>query len=171
MNREMIQGLAQLQELFNKGKDLNLNDLVWEILGGYPLKYKELSKLVIDADDPGKVFEDFLMRELVDAHFIIQKELRANPDLQYGFNTIEGQHSPAVDDMRYYKVVRSSPDKLFFKYEREMYPSNAAIAFVIKHDLYKMPELPSFAEIKAVADAQRKIDKKQGTEQIQAKQK
>ena len=161
----MLHGLPQLQKLFTAATQFELTDLVWEILGGFPSRYELLNTHVFRAEDLKKGFEEFLMKELRTARTHVRNERRSDDGLIHVFDKIKAKDTAHAADLE--EIKRPTPDKLLFKDGHTIYPANAAIAFVIKHDLYKMPELPSFTEIKAVADAQRKIDKKQDTAQTQ----
>jgi hypothetical protein len=128
MNRDSLFKIPEFQQFYKKLEKCDLKEELWEIIGGSPMKVKNLVDECNGKEDIEEIVVEFLLGSLDTARQDLKKEVHRIPELTDLFSKLQTANSIDFSDFQ-------NPDldvKSVRVVEGEFVPSNPTIGFILR---------------------------------------
>ena len=148
MPRELVERLSGMKALHAALAAAGLADVVWAVLGGYPVDYMGLRRYWEESSyskEIAPIVEAFVQAQLVAAISQRDEFLAADEHLKPLYEEFTAIDAVPAAKLVTMKLVRPSPDKVLRVLVRAgepvLVPATPAMALVLRHKLAKAPPL------------------------------
>jgi hypothetical protein len=149
MDQDSLFRIPEFQNLYEKLETCNLKEELWGIIGGSPMKVKNLVDECNGKEDIKEIVVDFLVNSVIEAHNSLREELKARPQLSAVFSKLQTQ-----DFILNEELSLSATEVKSLRLVQDVFvPSNPTIGFSLRLGLEAVRDnLNAVRELKAVDD-------------------
>jgi hypothetical protein len=128
MDRDSLFKIEEFKDFYKKLETCDLKEELWEIIGGSPMKVRNLVDECNDKDDVKEIIVQFLLTSLEDSLKSLNDDILRTPELSGVFSQFQRHDSIFFRTIK----VQSSEIKSLRMMGRFFVPSNPTVGFILR---------------------------------------